>query len=309
MRSHYGIQARLMPLGTPGTPAQSPARHVDGEGRLLAFGRFGSYKRLEIVVDAVRELAGEGTDVRLTIAGSDSRQSPGYLAALQQQCRDIDNIEFVGDVPESNVPSLFRAATACVLPYATVAGMSSVATQAAMYRRSDHRAHVAGVRLFEKRGAVDQFLRMAEHGELEAGHPTRVRVASRAPPQCVAQSALLPRPDDGRGRQRLSRRDRGPRCRERSSRAGRDRDARRAAFQVDHERIAAFDARSPKRAASCWTIARHSSSYTFAGIEDRDKVARIGASSVHERRDLVHTRYDRCTSVQTTQLAVAPSGE
>jgi len=152
MRSRYGIQARFMPLGTPGSSITAVPPSFGGPQTLLAFGRFGSYKRLEVVLEAVDAMHKEGINLRLVIAGSDSRRTPGYIAKTLDRYRHIHNVEYAGYVRERDVQSLFERATVCVLPYATVTGMSSVITQAAMYGVPIVASDVPGMRLFEKLG-------------------------------------------------------------------------------------------------------------------------------------------------------------
>ena len=185
LRERYGINARVMPMGTLGTPKPPLERGSPSSNTLLAFGHFGSYKRLEVVVDAVRQLNAEGTAVKLIVAGTDSRQAPGYLSAIQQQCRDASNINFLGYVPEDEVPALFETAAACILPFATVTGMSSVATQAAMYGLPIIASDIPGTRLFERHG-----LRINFFGWPEAASLKRViRHVLDTPAQCREDTA------------------------------------------------------------------------------------------------------------------------
>ena len=67
---------------------QTPWRGVepaDGVRRILAFGKFGTYKRVEGLVDAYRKLIEfpEFADVQLLIGGTDSPNAPGYLAGVE----------------------------------------------------------------------------------------------------------------------------------------------------------------------------------------------------------------------------------
>jgi glycosyltransferase involved in cell wall biosynthesis len=167
LRSRYGVNARVMPMGTLGTPKAPLDRPSVPSNVLLAFGHFGSYKRLEVVVDAVRELNAEDTEVKLIVAGTDSRQAPGYLAGMQRQCAGASGIEFLGYVPEHDVPALFGQAAACILPFATVTGMSSVATQAAMYGLPIIASDIPGTRLFEKHGLRINFFDWPEAQSLK----------------------------------------------------------------------------------------------------------------------------------------------
>ena len=85
------------------------------------------------MIHAVAELVENGIDVRLSVGGTDSRHSPGYLDRLRRMCAGGRHVTFLGYVPESEVPSLFQNAAIAVLPYATITGMSGVAIQSAMY--------------------------------------------------------------------------------------------------------------------------------------------------------------------------------
>jgi glycosyltransferase involved in cell wall biosynthesis len=185
LRSRYGVNARVMPMGTLGTPKSPLDRPSASSNALLAFGHFGSYKRLEVAVDAVRELHAEGTEVRLIVAGTDSRQAPGYLADMQRRCADASGIEFVGYVPEEEIPALFERAAACILPFATVTGMSSVATQAAMYGVPIIASDIPGTRLFEKHGLRINFFDCSDAQSLKR----TIRHVLAMPAQCRQDAA------------------------------------------------------------------------------------------------------------------------
>jgi glycosyltransferase involved in cell wall biosynthesis len=114
---------------------------------LLAFGHFGSYKRLEDLIEVMADFP----DRTLAIAGTDSRHTPGYLDGLQQRYRRR-NVVFLGYIPEHDVPHAFRSASLCVLPYATTSGMSSVAIQAAMYGVPIVASDIPGFRSLSERG-------------------------------------------------------------------------------------------------------------------------------------------------------------
>lgn len=122
---------RLVPLGTPGDLPTEPT--AERPPHVLAFGHFGSNKRLEPVLAAMDLLRSTRPDVRLVVAGTSSRHAPSYLTDLARACRDRSHVSFRGYVPEADVPALFSNASISVLPYATMTGMSSVALQSAMY--------------------------------------------------------------------------------------------------------------------------------------------------------------------------------
>jgi glycosyltransferase involved in cell wall biosynthesis len=131
LRDRYGLShVHYLAHGTLGTPLSQVS--VRRDPVLLAFGHFGGYKRLHDLIAVVRELAGEGLDVTLRIGGSDSRHAPGYLDRMRA-AHAGRHVEFLGYVPEHEVPALFQRAAVSVLPYATITGMSGVAVQSAMY--------------------------------------------------------------------------------------------------------------------------------------------------------------------------------
>jgi len=97
------------------------------EHRILAFGKWGTYKRLELLVEAFARLSAEMPNVRLTIAGGNHPQTPGYVESVAAQLRDNPRVEFTGYVEEDDIPGLFRGASVLVLPYSSAAGSSGVA--------------------------------------------------------------------------------------------------------------------------------------------------------------------------------------
>jgi len=97
------------------------------EHRILAFGKWGTYKRLEPLIEAFKEVAAELKGVRLIIAGGNHPEAPGYVESVAQQFADDPRIEFAGYVPEEDVAQMFRRASLLVLPYTSAAGSSGVA--------------------------------------------------------------------------------------------------------------------------------------------------------------------------------------
>ena len=144
-----------MPHGTLGTPL---ARPLDTPRRgILAFGHFGSNKRLETVIEAAAALARTRSDAHLYVGGTSSRHNPHYLDRLQARHRDPSYVTFLGYVPEPAVPPLFLRVAASVLPYATTTGMSSVALQSAMYGTPLVAADIQGFRALEREGLRMRF--------------------------------------------------------------------------------------------------------------------------------------------------------
>lgn len=123
---HHGIFASCPEepdLSARGNPVQ----------RVLAFGKWGTYKRLELLVEAFEQVSASVLPVELIIAGGDHPKTPGYVQEVAERVRDNPLIRFVGYVPEESIPDLFRTASLAVMPYTSSAGASGVAHLACQY--------------------------------------------------------------------------------------------------------------------------------------------------------------------------------
>jgi glycosyltransferase involved in cell wall biosynthesis len=108
------------------------ARRGNPIHRILAFGKWGTYKRLELLIEAFDRVAAKFPKVKLVIAGGDHPKTPGYVRSMAQK-NVSDRIAFLGYVPEATIADLFREATLAVMPYTSSAGSSGVAHLAAQY--------------------------------------------------------------------------------------------------------------------------------------------------------------------------------
>jgi glycosyltransferase involved in cell wall biosynthesis len=168
LRRRYGMhRVRYMPLGTQGTPLTTPPT-ISRQG-LLAFGHFGSGKRLEHLIEAVAELSERRTDVHLRVGGSSSRYTPQYLEDLRRRHEGRGYVTFLGYVPEGEVSALFQNAAISVLPYGTVTGMSSVAVQSAMYGIPILASDIPGFRALEQEGLRLSFFEWRNKESLKQG--------------------------------------------------------------------------------------------------------------------------------------------
>ncbi|GIV77853.1 MAG: glycosyl transferase family 1 [Litorilinea sp.] len=105
-----------------------------GPRRIMAFGKFGTYKRIEMMVEALKRLEERGyRDLELVIAGTDSPNAKGYLDEMKRRYGHIPNLRFLGYVPEEEVADVFRSATVVVFPYTSTTGSSGVLHQAGSY--------------------------------------------------------------------------------------------------------------------------------------------------------------------------------
>ncbi len=123
LRSH-GILARC-----PEVPDFSRRRNPT----ILAFGKWGTYKRLELMIEAFSIIAARLPGAKLVIAGGDHPQAAGYTESVKEQCSGNPQIEFSGYVPEDALPELFQSSSVAVMPYSSSTGCSGVAHLACAY--------------------------------------------------------------------------------------------------------------------------------------------------------------------------------
>jgi glycosyltransferase involved in cell wall biosynthesis len=97
------------------------------EHRILAFGKWGTYKRLELLIEAFEELAQKMPNVKLIVAGSNHPMTPGYVEQVAESMKANPRVEFTGYVEEDDIPQLFRSSSVLVLPYSSATGTSGVA--------------------------------------------------------------------------------------------------------------------------------------------------------------------------------------
>jgi len=97
------------------------------EHRILAFGKWGTYKRLELLIEAFEQLTQHMPNVRLVVAGGNHPQTPGYIESVAESMKYNPRVEFTGYVAEEDIPKLFRPASVLVLPYSSATGASGVA--------------------------------------------------------------------------------------------------------------------------------------------------------------------------------------
>jgi glycosyltransferase involved in cell wall biosynthesis len=109
------------------------SRRGNPEHRILAFGKWGTYKRLELLIEAFASIAERVPNARLVVAGSNHPMTPGYVESVAERFRDCPLIEFTGYVPEEKIPELFSTASVVVMPYNSATGASGVAHIACEY--------------------------------------------------------------------------------------------------------------------------------------------------------------------------------
>ncbi|MCX6080153.1 MAG: glycosyltransferase [Chloroflexi bacterium] len=115
------IQPNTMPAGPP---------------NIMTFGKFGTYKKVEILAQAFEMLLPAHPGARLVIAGTDSPNVKGYLDGVKAQFAHVPDIYFSGYVSEEDVPRIFGDAWVVVFPYTSTTGSSGVLHQAGGYGKA-----------------------------------------------------------------------------------------------------------------------------------------------------------------------------
>ncbi len=98
--------------------------------RILAFGNWGTYKRLDKLVEAFPAVLEKIPNARLIIAGGNHPAAAGYWESIRDAQPAGLPIEFLGYVPEEDVAKLFATSSLLVMPYDSSTGSSGPAHQA-----------------------------------------------------------------------------------------------------------------------------------------------------------------------------------
>ena len=178
--------AKNILLGTHGTFSSAPCppdftRRGNPDQRILAIGHWGTYKRLETLMEAFPLVLKKAPNARLIIAGANHHTKPGYWESIRSQQAPGLPIEFRGYVPEEEIPDLFQASTVVVLPYDSATGSSGPAHQACEFGVPVVSAHIPdfqamaaseniAIRFYRVGDAVDladQLLAILQSTELE----------------------------------------------------------------------------------------------------------------------------------------------
>jgi len=126
----------LIPHGSFEVPPL-PEKVETGKKQIMTFGKFGTYKKVEEMIEAV-ELIRSRTDqdLEIVIAGTDNPNVKGYLQGVKEQYAHVKDVRFTGYVEEEDVPTIFGESTVVVFPYTSTTGSSGVLHQAGSYGKS-----------------------------------------------------------------------------------------------------------------------------------------------------------------------------
>ncbi len=173
-------------LGTHGTFASAPtppdfSKRGNPDQRILAIGHWGTYKRLETLMEAFPLILEKVPNAKLVVAGANHHTRAGYWESIRDGQPKNLPIEFHGYVAEDDIPELFQSTSVLVLPYDSATGSSGPAHQACEYGVpivcadiADFRGMVSdehmAVRFYgigNARDLADQIIRILRSPELE----------------------------------------------------------------------------------------------------------------------------------------------
>jgi glycosyltransferase involved in cell wall biosynthesis len=122
-------------LSTHGTFASVPSppdftKRGNPDLFILAIGHWGTYKRLETLMEAFPAVLEKVPNARLIVAGANHHTKAGYWESIRAAQPAGLPIEFRGYVAEEDIPELFRTASILALPYDSATGSSGPAHQA-----------------------------------------------------------------------------------------------------------------------------------------------------------------------------------
>lgn len=125
----------LVPHGTFDTTERDIKNVADRPLRIVTMGKFGTYKRLETLLEAFDLLRRfpKFSNAKLIIGGSDHPNTSGYLAQVAEARKDDLGVVFQGYIAEDDIPEFFGNARLSVFDYLATTGSSGVLHQTASY--------------------------------------------------------------------------------------------------------------------------------------------------------------------------------
>lgn len=127
----------LIPHGSFETPPEPYYGLPLGPKQVMAFGKFGTYKKVEILIEAVEQIRNStNEEIEIVIAGTDSPNTPGYLNMVAEKYKHVKQLRFTGYVAEKDVPFIFGQSAVVVFPYTSTTGSSGVLHQAGSYGKA-----------------------------------------------------------------------------------------------------------------------------------------------------------------------------
>ncbi len=127
----------LIPHGTFELPIAPSYQLPNGPLKVMTFGKFGTYKKVEILIEAVEQVRSRTqANIEIVIAGTDNPNVPGYLESMKKKYTHVTQLTFTGYVAEEDVPTIFGESAMVVFPYTSTTGSSGVLHQAGSYGKA-----------------------------------------------------------------------------------------------------------------------------------------------------------------------------
>ncbi|NNJ82225.1 MAG: glycosyltransferase, partial [Flavobacteriaceae bacterium] len=127
----------LIPHGTFEIPDTPTYETESGPLKIMTFGKFGTYKKVESLIRAVEIVRKEiKQPLEIVIAGTDNPNTPGYLEGVKNSFSEVPMLTFTGYVEEEVVPRIFSESAMVVFPYTSTTGSSGVLHQAGSYGKA-----------------------------------------------------------------------------------------------------------------------------------------------------------------------------
>ncbi|MBB5634972.1 glycosyltransferase involved in cell wall biosynthesis [Pedobacter cryoconitis] len=139
LRTKYKVNnIVLLPHGNFELPVRVYLNEPLTSINLMAFGKFGTYKKVEVMLDATLILEQKYPQYKFiaTVAGSDNPNVTGYLNGVKEKYKEMKNVIFNGYIPEEEVAKIFQDSTFIIFPYTTTTGSSGILHQAGSYARA-----------------------------------------------------------------------------------------------------------------------------------------------------------------------------
>jgi glycosyltransferase involved in cell wall biosynthesis len=135
LEKYHGKNVHLRAHGIFSAEPQFPdfSLRNNPERRILAFGKWGTYKKVDLLVEAYDGIASRVPNCKLIIAGENHPAAPGYVESIAERCKGRPDVDIIGYVPEERIPDLFRSSSVLVMPYTSAGGSSGVAHQACQF--------------------------------------------------------------------------------------------------------------------------------------------------------------------------------
>jgi len=133
LRTKYSAHNVLLSThGTFSSAATPPdfTKRGNPDKRILAIGHWGTYKRLETLMEAFPLVLEKIPTARLIVGGANHHTKVGYWESIRDAQPPGLPVEFRGYIPEEQIPELFASASIVAIPYDSATGSSGPAHQA-----------------------------------------------------------------------------------------------------------------------------------------------------------------------------------